>query len=77
MERLEVNTSMHFNRQDRFSILTVLEGSGVLSWKGGEIPAAQGQQFFLPAGMEHFTLSGTLTAVRCHPPGAAPLPPIV
>lgn len=50
MERLEVNTSMSFNRQGRFSILAVLKGSGALSWKGGEIPAAQGQQFFCPPG---------------------------
>lgn len=77
MERLEVNTAMNFNRQGRFSILTVLEGSGTLSWEGGELPVTQGQQFFLPAGMERFTLRGSLTAIRCHPPGAAPLPPTV
>ena len=77
LERLEIRTPMHLSGQSRFSILTVLEGTGILSWKGGETSAAQGQQFFLPAGMERFSLSGTLTAVRCHPPGAAPLPPTV
>ena len=77
MERLEVRTLMHLAGQGRFSILTVLEGSGVLSWAGGQTPAAQGRQFFLPAGVERFSLDGTLSAVRCHPPGAAPLPPAV
>lgn len=75
MERLEVNAPMKLSGQGRFSVLAVLEGSGVLSWEGGEISAAQGRQFFLPAGMERFTLDGTLTAVRCHPPGAVPIPP--
>lgn len=79
MERLEIASSVRFSGVGRFSILTVLEGAGTLSWAWGAMPLKQGAQIFLPAGVEHFTLDAPaqtpLIAVRCHPPGVSPQAP--
>ena len=79
MERLEIASPVRLSGAERFSILTVLEGTGTLSWALGTMPLEGGAQIFLPAGVEHFTLDAPaqapLTAVRCHPPGASPQAP--
>ena len=79
MERLEIASPVRLPGAGRFSILTVLEGAGTLSWNLGTMPLERGTQIFLPAGVEHFTLDAfaqtPLIAVRCHPPGASPQAP--
>lgn len=79
MERLEIREPLHFSSSGSFSCLVVLEGSGTLLWAGSSLNLSQGQQLFLPAGLDRFALApaeGQMTAVRCHPPACACRPPV-
>ncbi|MHB1315755.1 MAG: class I mannose-6-phosphate isomerase [Christensenellales bacterium] len=57
-----------------FSIALILEGSGVIRYKGGKLPVCKGDEVFLPAGIEKMafvnnTAGERLVIVRCLPPG--------
>lgn len=55
-----------------FAVLAVTEGSGTLTWDGGEQETARGDVVLLPHGLGEVRLSGDLRAVRCRPPSAMP-----
>lgn len=80
MERLEICGELVFPEPPRFSVLTVLEGTGTLSWPGGSMELQKARQLFLPAAMGSFSIRGggsrPLTVIRCHPPASNPTPPV-
>jgi mannose-6-phosphate isomerase len=72
LSSVEIRTSCVLGQQDSFSILVVAEGSGTFSWEGGLMEVHQGDQIFLPAGLEELRCvrsSGEkLHLLRCFPP---------
>ena len=51
-----------------FSILVVLDGSGVLATEGGEVPLHRGSAVLVPHAAGAGELRGDVTAIRCRPP---------
>ncbi len=52
----------------RFELLMILDGSAVLSWQGGTMPAATGESFLIPASLGTYTVEGGYTALRAWVP---------
>lgn len=81
MERVEVREPLSFAQGESFSYLVILEGKGTLRYSGGSLDVAQTQQIFLPHAMGGFSLcpdgKDPLTVIRCYPPCARPVPPVI
>ncbi len=51
-----------------FAVLVVTEGTGTLTWDGGERETARGDVVLVAHGLGEIGLAGDLRAVRCRPP---------
>ena len=80
LEKTDLIKKLQYKSEGTFSSLTVLQGEGILSWEGGQMPLRNGQQLFLPAGLRSFTLENAsndpFTLIRAHPPAVTPAPPV-
>ena len=67
--RLEVIGELSDSTNDRYSILIVLDGEGVLRHDDGEIPLGRGTELFVPAsvGQYRFESNGKLSVFKCLP----------
>lgn len=75
MAAAQVNTRLHFPQQGGFAIAVVLKGRGRFEANGIHTEVAQGDQLFLPASMEDFSLLSDsneepLEILFCYPPKA-------
>lgn len=74
LSSVEIATSCVLGQQGSFSILVVAAGAGNLVWKDGRMQVKQGDQIFLPAGLEELRCERTdgelLHLLRCFPPQA-------
>ncbi len=71
--RLDVRDRTPVRDTGTFCIAIVLAGKGELSCKAGSAALKQGDELFLPAGMEDpkWQADGDLQVVCCHPPGVS------
>jgi len=51
---------------DSFEIIVVAEGTGTISWRNEQQELKAGECYLLPATLGQYTLSGSLTLLRCH-----------
>ena len=67
--RLEIAGDFSDSTNDRYSILIVLDGEGVLEHNQGKIPLRQGMELFVPAsvGEYKFQSVGRLSVFKCLP----------
>jgi mannose-6-phosphate isomerase len=67
--RLEVVGELSDSTHDRYSILIVLDGKGVLEHDRGKIPLRPGMELFVPAsvGQYRFLSEGGLSVFKCLP----------
>jgi mannose-6-phosphate isomerase len=52
-------------------IAMVLEGAGSIGFEGGKLPVKKGDEVFLPYHIPGAVLEGEVSAIFCHPEGAA------
>ncbi|NHN33942.1 mannose-6-phosphate isomerase [Paenibacillus sp. S3N08] len=75
LSSIEITTSCVVGQQGSFSALVVATGGGNLVWDGGSMEVKQGDQIFLPAGVEELRCERTtgekLQLLRCFPPQAS------
>jgi mannose-6-phosphate isomerase len=75
LSSIEIAHSCVLGQQGSFSVLVVAAGSGNLIWDGGIMEVQQGDQIFLPAGVEELRCERTagemLQLLRCFPPQAS------
>ena len=69
--RLDVHGKMTTADRGTFSIAIILAGEGELVCAAGRMPIRQGDEIFLPAGIQDLSWqsAGELSVVRCYPPG--------
>lgn len=74
MDRLRIRTAARFAKSDHFTVGIVTAGRGSLRYPGGVCALNQGDQLFLPAGLQSMEWisdgDAELDIVLCHPPGA-------
>lgn len=51
-----------------FDLLLILEGEGVLSGGGADVPFRKGDSFFMPANMGAYTIRGTCSLLKSYVP---------
>ena len=71
MERYDITGSCRFPESDRFSGLYILSGEGTLSSSEGSHPVKAGDQYFVPATSQDFTITAgntPITLFRCFGP---------
>lgn len=68
VRRIHASGSFALSDDERFSILIVLEGTGVLRAGGHEVALKPWGRFFLPAALNNIEVEGDLTIARCLPP---------
>lgn len=72
MRRLEAADCLCTPKENVFTIAVVLSGRGKIRWDGGELPVAQSDGIFLPAGIGDLGWvkegEDVLSAIRCYPP---------
>lgn len=72
LSSIEIITSCVLGQQESFSILVVAEGSGTFFWDGQAMEVQQGDQIFMPAGVEELRCVRNsvekLHLLRCFPP---------
>lgn len=79
MDKVTITKNYKFVSDDVFSFATVLSGNGTIKWQNQSVEINAGDQFFLPACLDDFELSGKqespLTWIRFYPPGSTPKAP--
>jgi mannose-6-phosphate isomerase len=68
LEKLYVNRPLKVTSGGRFQVMLIWDGSGFLKWDGGAAPVSKGNQVFIPAATEEYTLEGRMTALVCRGP---------
>lgn len=72
MNLIQVNTKVVLSRRAAFSVAIILSGEGVLRYGDHAMSIQQGEQIFLPAGVEELVCENRgkepLELVKCFPP---------
>ena len=72
VRRVDCSGRFELAREDRFSILIVLDGQGRLSADGISVEIGPWSRLFLPAVLEEIRLEGKFRIARCLPPLPTP-----
>lgn len=72
LEEINTNKESVYKKNNRFSVLICMEGSGIIKNGNETFTINRGDQFFIPAGESEFTLipndSDSFKIIRCLPP---------
>ena len=68
LRRVECATALELDTDGRFSILIVLEGTGVLRVGGRELALRPWSRYFLPAALRQVVVEGACRLLRALPP---------
>lgn len=67
--QLTLKGQTSLRKTDAPQIVLVVEGSGSITYEGGEMPIRRGDEIFLPYNVPGAGVSGDVTLVICHPEG--------
>jgi mannose-6-phosphate isomerase len=71
VEKWTLHGSREEESGDRFSLVSVLAGSALLEWSGGELTVKKGDHLLLPRTLGRYRLAGDMEAIVSFPPGQA------
>lgn len=67
VQKWQVNGTLHFDQDQHYTLVSILEGEGELIVDGQKFTLKKGEHFILPSPVSKWSVKGNLTAIASNP----------